>query len=272
MYQSTSYQAWAQEEHVDHFSLWDRSSASRLVKQCYGFNEFQLFRTLIGNSTCSTISDIGCATGGFFRFFQKVWPALTYKGFDISEVAIEHARQIHPAGNFQVFDGHPKSPEQAASDIVFCRDVVHHQTSPDKFLSELYDIAGSYLLLRVRTREVGATVFDVEQSCQYTYGNWVPYIVFNTSELVDLISSFQPAPTSLTIRRHPVVLGGQVSRFLPKELYYPETGTAETAVLIDKRADGANPTPLVINEAWPETNERPRIYQLLRRLARRWGL
>jgi hypothetical protein len=159
------------------------------------------------------------------------------------------------------------------SDVVFSRDVVHHQTDPVGFLSDLYAISNRYLALRIRTREVGTTVFEVEQSCQYTYGRWVPYIVYNTTEFVDLIRSFQPAPAKITLWRHPTILGGQNSRFVPKELYYPETATAETGVLIEKGSGTTGgDAPLISIETRSETHQPPHWTRLLRRVARRLNL
>jgi hypothetical protein len=71
------------------------------------------------------------------------------------------------------------------ADVVFCRDVVLHQLDPYGFLSTLLDIAAKALVLRLRTRDVGATVLNAEISCQYHYDrHWVPYIVLNTDELI----------------------------------------------------------------------------------------
>ena len=54
-------------------------------------------------------------------------------------------------------------------------------------------------------------------------------------------------PTSeIVIYRHHMVLGGQYNRFVPKELYYPDTGTAESAVGILKRT--AQPGTVVIRD------------------------
>jgi SAM-dependent methyltransferase len=267
-----SREAWKEKEHASLFGGWDYNSTAKLVKLCNQFNEFQLFRTLAGNPDCRTLSDVGCATGNFYRFFQKVWPALKYKGFDISEAAIERAKSRYPTVEFSVFDGRLKSLRDIESDIVFCRDVVHHQANPCEFLADLYDISSRYLILRVRTREVGTTVFDLSQSCQYVYGHWVPHIVFNTSELINLVRAFKPSPAKITLRRHPVILGGQNSRFLPKELYYPETGSAETALVIAKGEGRENGNTVVILETWPEVHEQPRRALWLRRLAQRWGL
>ena len=259
-----------QEEHAASFGTWDHYSTAKLVKLCDQFNECRILRTLVGGPQCESISDIGCATGRFYRYIRKLLPGIEYKGFDISESAISLGKNRNPKGDFRVLAGPLTSIEGVNSDIVFCRDVVHHQEDPRLFLSELYNITGTYLILRVRTREVGSTEFDFSQSCQYTYGRWVPYIVFQTQELIHLLSSLEPTPTAISVRRHPVVLGGQLNRFVPKELYYPETGTAETAVLIHKGRDGKNRAPVVTVETHPE--ERLREWPWARKIARKLGV
>lgn len=213
--------------------------------------------------------DVCCASGGFYRFFHKTWPSLAYKGFDISETAIRVARSCNPTGDFQVYDGSFDSSPDIPADIVFSRDVAHHQKEPREFIANLYGAARRYLLLRVRTRETGATVFDPSKSGQYTNGHWVPFIVFNTSEMIDLFRSFSPAPKSITVWRHPDVLGGYNGRFLPKDLYYQETGTAQTAVLVEKGSDSDNQESVVTLEDHPETHQADWWYRLARKVVRR---
>jgi SAM-dependent methyltransferase len=266
--------AWVGEEHVELFSGWNRGSAGRLVRFCNRFNEFQLFRTLIGDEGCHSLSDVGCATGGFYRYVRKVWPSLEYKGFDVSEKAIGRAMSLYPKGRFHVTQGGVRSTQEIMSDVIFSRDVVHHQEDPCVFLSDLYAVAGKYLILRLRTRELGVTIFNVPQSCQYIYGRWVPYIVFNTSELIDLVLSLDPPPARLLVWRHPVVLGGFGSRYLPKELYEPEAGTAQTALLIEKGRAETNGDTVVAVETRPEYMGESRgcLARMLRRAARRVGI
>ncbi len=260
-----SYAAWQQKEHQETFSLWDKLSTKTLIKRCYDFNEFQLYKEIVGHKECQTISDIGCATGGFYRFFKATWPDINYTGVDISDNALEKAQARYPSGTFKKYNSH------ISSDIIFCRDVVHHQTEPGAFLENLYDAAERYLIIRIRTREEGTTVFDPNISCQYTYNHWVPYIVFNTQELISLIESFNPAPTNISIRRNPIVLGGNVGRYLPKELYYPETGTSETAILIEKNGAQSSSEPTMIrNDIAVERNDQyPFLYKLAKFIAKR---
>ena len=219
----------------------------------------------------SSVMDVGCATGRFYRFFRQIFPAAQYHGFDISQVAIDYARNLYPESDFSVFDGDPGTVEGPKPDLLFCRDVLHHQPDPREFLAKLYQASGKYLIMRVRTREVGSTIFDPEQSCQFTYGNWVPYIVFNTKELTDLLSSYSPRPVKIDIVRNPEVLGGQLNRYLPKELFYPETGTAETSILIEKGSDDQTTDTEVTSEARRELRgqELPFLYRLARRIASR---
>ena len=270
------YSAWMQDEPITSTVTWDRYKTSKLIRVCNQFNECRLFHTIVKDETCKTLRDVGCSGGRFYRFFRKVWPSLEYQGIDISAAAIDHARKLYPSGNFSTFDGNLKTQRDVAADIVFCRDVVLHQTNPSEFLSELYEITRRYLILRLRTREVGDTVFDASQSCQYFQsGHWVPYIVFNTAELIGLIRSFNPSPIRITGWRHPVVLGGDARRFLPKELYYPETGTAETALLIEKSSgEEVNLDTVVTLETRPELrgHDRPIWLRSLRRLAYYFGV
>ena len=265
------YEAWAQQEHATEFSSWDSLPTSKFMRLCNQFNECQLAQELAQRTEIHNIWDVGCATGRFYRFFQKTFPGADYRGFDLSVAAIEYAKQRYTDGEFNHFDGNLSEISPGKPDLIFCRDVVLHQPDPVDFLAKLYQAAGQYLVIRVRSRETGATVFDIEQSCQYAHGYWVPYIVFNTEELINMISSYSHAPAKIEVIRHPVILGGQLNRFLPKELYYPETGTAETSILIEKGSEENRRDTEVIIETRPEQRgqERSGLSRLIRRLASR---
>jgi hypothetical protein len=159
------------------------------------------------------------------------------------------------------------------SDVVFCRDVVHHQIDPYRFLTGLYDVTQRYLVIRVRTRDSGETVFDFSQSCQYTYENWVPYIVINRESLTDLIGSLTPTPKSIEIVRSPMILGGKNGRYLPKELYDDEAGGSETSIIIERGtgSEGSAPTISVSSNVENLGRERPFWARGLSRVARRLG-
>jgi hypothetical protein len=64
----------------------------------------------------------------------------------------------------------------------------------------------------------------------------MPYIVLNLQEALDVIHRTVPE-AEVVIYRHHMILGGQLNRFLPKDCYLEETGTAETAVGIFVQTD-----------------------------------
>jgi hypothetical protein len=179
------------------------------------------------------------------------------------------ARRLYPAARFHVVQDPIRSMPDSPAELVFARDVVMHAMNPREFLGELYEITIHHLVLRLRTKEKGETIYDPVQSCLYAYGNWVPYIVFNTAELISLLGSCKPRPSRILVRRNPVVLGGYNGRFLPKEFYYPETGTAETALLIDKGARGNTGNPVIDIETSPEISDGFFLHEMLRKVARR---
>lgn len=267
------YDAWQGESHARMFGVWDSAPVSRLMKFCDQFNDFHMYRDIVGRSECQTLLDVGCATGRFFRYFQKTWPGMSYRGIDISESAIEYASSTFPSGDFQTFNGDLTTVAGMESDLVFCRDVVHHQIDPLKFITDLYSISRKYIIIRMRTRESGETVFEPTQSCQYTNENWVPYMVFNRFELTDFIRSLSPAPKRVDIVRSPMVLGGRSGRYLPRELYLQESGGSETSLLIEKGADLNSGETIVSVSSSVETAGYERAWwaRFLARAARKFG-
>lgn len=114
-------------------------------------------------------------------------------------------------------------------DIIFSRDVIIHQEKPFDFLSDLLSISSDLAIFRLRTKDKGKTILDVESSCQWYCNQWVPYMIFNTDELIQFIKE-KVYFEKLIIYKNFKILGGVCSRYLPKDCYYPETGTSETAV------------------------------------------
>lgn len=107
---------------------------------------------------------------------------------------------------------------------MFSRDTILHQTGPYEFLQELLSVASKALILRVRTRDVGDTVLDVERSCQMHYDqHWMPYIVLNTDEFIDFLKKDKRV-SKVTLNRSYEILGGQNYRYLPKDLYFSSAG------------------------------------------------
>lgn len=236
------YADWQHASHASHFDGRYALDGENLVRNYQSLNDVRLLNEHVDRSRRLTLLEVGCATGEFYRYLQRRFPLVTYYGVDISEPAIERARAKYPEAKFFVARPDKRLPEvlrelgvPPAFELVYAKDVLHHQTRPFEFLADLLSVASETVILRCRTRDVGATELDPEKSCQHHYRGWMPYIVVNLPELMGVIADIAP-DAEVAVLRHHVVLGGQYGRFLPKECYLCETGTAETALGIFKKA------------------------------------
>lgn len=240
---SAWYVDWQHDRHAGFSDFRRTLDAKNLVRNDEAFNDVRLLNERMHPSRAFTLVEVGCASGEFCRYLGIRYPNATYHGLDISEPAIARARSKYPQGSFHV--SRPDAPLEvtlselglpAHPEVVYAKDVVHHQTRPLTFISQLLRVPSEMLIMRCRTRDVGATEEDPERSCQYHYSGWMPYIVSNLQELMEHIAREAPGSEVLVYRSH-VILGGRYNRFLPKALYLEETGTAETAVGVLLRTD-----------------------------------
>ena len=230
-----SYIGWNTESHLRKFDHWNRKINLEFdfVYGCFSEQTYLLESVkLLENPE---IFDIGCATGTTYRFlYNKIrGSGYSYTGLDLSKSTIERARSLYPGVNFLTSNGE-RLYEQLSlkADIVYSRDTILHQDSPYDFLDQLIEITERFLIIRLRTRDHGETEFDVSKSCQAYDNYWLPYIVLNIDELISYIKSKNNV-IKVTINKSYDVLGGQHSRFLPKDLYFEKTGTAETSIMIE---------------------------------------
>lgn len=231
--------AWEAEEHA---ILFDRLRfVPSIIQRWYfeRFHEFSLLREVLCAGQRATVLEIGCATGEFCRYVTGRYSGVTYVGCDISAPAIARAKEkFADRGQFVVTDMAMSAVRHVRASVVFCRDVVHHQADPRGFLERLYGLTEGVLILRLRTRDHGPTEWDPERSCQFHTGSWVPYIVWNCNELIEMVRRFSPPPRCIKLLKHYMILGGRGDRYLPKACYDPDSGTAETAVLLQKKDAG----------------------------------
>jgi len=239
--QAAWYHDWQDERHAAAFDHYHHLDSRNLIRNFEGFNDVRLLNERLDRWRAVRLLEVGCATGELYRYLKVKFPRVHYTGIDISRAAIARAQAKYPEGAF--FVGDPSVPlaeslralgVETQPDVVYAKDVVHHQTQPLMFLSQLISAASDMVIIRTRTRDVGTTELDPEQSCQYHYDGWMPYLVMNLQALIDSIVHSAPG-CEVVVYRHHMILGGHYRRFLPKELYVKETGTAETAVGIFKQ-------------------------------------
>lgn len=230
------YADWQSREHAKRLDSRSVLTDRALARNYEVFNDVRLLNEYLDRSRQTVLVEVGCATGEFSRYLRRRHPQVCYIGVDVSRVAIARAQEKYPHERFVVTDlGTPLTALAEAlqlpgrPEIVYAKDVAHHQVDPLRFISELLRLAREAVILRLRTRDRGATVTDPEVSCQYHYDGWMPYIILNLQELIDHVRLEVPG-AELVIYQHYVVLGGRENRFLPKDCYLPQTGTAETAI------------------------------------------
>lgn len=236
--ESQWHEDWQSAGHVRLFDSRSALSDRQLIAHYRAFNDVLLLDEALFRNSQARLVEVGCATGEFYRYVKLNHPRVRYCGVDLSRAAIERAQQKYPEGSF--FVNEPEAPWRESfrvaglpegAEVIYAKDVVHHQTDPFGFLGELLELAFQALVVRLRTRDVGQTVLDPELSCQYHYNGWMPYLVLNLQETLEFVLGKQPR-ARLVVRRNRMILGGRENRYLPKECYLPETGTAETALAV----------------------------------------
>ncbi len=237
------YKDWQNTQHARIFDGRAGFDARNLVRDFQAHNDVRLLSERLDPQREATLLEVGCATGEFYRYLRVAHPRIGYWGVDISEPALARARNKYPEGRFmRVMPGQslkdvmPASGLPSAPHIIFSKDVIQHQTHPFEFLSDLIQTAAELVVFRGRTRDRGKTELNPDVSCQYHYGGWMPYIILNLDELLEHIRGMVPK-SEVVVYRHHMVLGGQHGRYLPKDCYLKETGTAETAVGVILNSD-----------------------------------
>jgi SAM-dependent methyltransferase len=251
------YTSWDSRAHAKAFNVWATISLKQLRKYYESFNEIKLLLKNKASINGKTLVEVGCATGELYRYINHYHSQFDYYGFDISQVAIEQAKQKYQHGKFFITDtklSNLNDTLEEAPDVLFARDVVLHQTDPFDFLAKLISIPDEVAILRIRTRDKGETVLDPEISCQWNYGTWVPYMVLNIDEVVEKIKNTVNFK-SLYIFKSYRQLGGYNNRYLPKDCFYPETGTSETALYIQLAKDGVS-NPDIFTECRSDSNPK----------------
>jgi SAM-dependent methyltransferase len=234
-------EAWADQTHARTFDYLHAVPNRILRKHYESFNEGRLLDIFDHSISGNRFFEIGCATGELYRYIARYKRRFDYHGFDISEPAIARAKQKYPHAKFHRLTGGFEEIRRTYGqpDVLWCRDVVLHQEDPLAFLDELIQMTREVLLVRLRTRDVGATERNSQISCQLHWDKfWVPYIVVNINELLQRIEAHADVG-KVVVGRAYEVLGGFNNRFLPKELYFSDSGTAETALFVQKGPRGA---------------------------------
>lgn len=129
-----------------------------------------------------SVLDVGCAMGGFYSIMKEINPTITYRGIDVSEKLIQHAKSIFPETqeSFHVGDATALPFDNQSSDIVLCTSVQAHVPNYFQVLEECWRVSKKYV------------VFDFRMSFQPTYDMGDEngcYWVVNTQDVLQKIGS-----------------------------------------------------------------------------------
>lgn len=235
-----NFEAWQSKGHAHFFDSKVYFHSYSLGRVYDNFTEIRLLNKYLPKSDNATLVEIGCAGGELYRYFKRYYPKVDYTGCDVSKAAIELAEAKYPSGKFIATDPDLSQLKGLRFDYLFSRDVVLHQDDPFGFLKIVCSVPTKAAILRLRTRDVGKTELDIEKSCQYYMGSWVPFIIINSDELIAFLKSLKRC-SRIVMAKDYMPLGGLNYRYLPKECYLESTGTAETAIYIEFRDDSREP-------------------------------
>lgn len=235
--QAMKQHCWEQSCHVSNYDRTLKLGTSALVKLFDSYNDVQLLRKTLARKTAQQrqlrLVEIGCATGELYRYLRHTFPDVEYIGADISHTALARAREKFPDAHFHTIGSGIEELKAYQPNIVFCRDVMLHQDDPMEFFRMVLVLRSDTLVLRTRSKDVGATEWDKEKSCQ-KYGNkWAPYIVINIRDIIQEIKKTAIGCRSITIVKDYEILGGRNDRYLPKDCYFSETGTANVSMCLE---------------------------------------
>ena len=187
--------AWSQTSAIDFYDK-NRNQISDL----YPSERIFLPRVLFPGAK---VLDVGCASGGFFSIMRSLEPHIEYTGIDISEAAIELAKQKHPQARFLATDGIEIPFEDNRFDLVHCTNVLVIEQRYQELLKEMYRVSNRFVLADIRLLKDIANhpgLRDSRYRIQFGgefEGDTVPYVVCDADEVVNYILEFDPKPKAL---------------------------------------------------------------------------
>lgn len=95
------------------------------------------------------VADVGCGTGHFLQHLHDRFQPESLHGFDVSEGALEVARDVLPDASFDVLDIYQDNGQRF--DVVYCIEVLEHLLHPKQALATLVSMTrpGGVLVLTV---------------------------------------------------------------------------------------------------------------------------
>ncbi len=185
------------------------------------------------------VLDVGCASGGFFNIMRSFEPCVEYTGVDLSERAVELARERYPEARFIVTEGFGLPFEDNTFDIVHCTSVFNNEPNYQAMLKEMYRVSNRFVLADIRLlKGIGnqeKSVYNIQFNGEQVEAI-VPYVVNDADEVADFILHLEPRPTALR--------GTGYFHQVAKEANTPYGEVCMTVLLIQKEGSEGESTTL----------------------------
>ena len=223
------FNAWNSADHLENFSEWSRDLEiyrNLRNRQIYG-NLGRCISEVIDHS--AVINELGVGGGRSFQYFRWLTQNAShetydYLGYDIAPACVDFCKEKF-GNRFELIE---EDGRYRPCDLFYFFDVLVHAPEPLRLIEKVGLSAKKYLCFQTPTRDCGQTEFDVEKSCRLENGVWVPWIVFNVDELIGHLRD-QGFERFLVLKTYKQFAGGG-NRYLPREFFDPETGSARTAI------------------------------------------
>ncbi len=118
-------------------SIWGKGTASLDWKSSTSFRLRQALATLTELKAGAKVLEIGCGAGQFIRAIKKNRPDLECYGCDISQNALEAAKQANDGVIYNLSEQKGTSYASGFFDAVLIFDVLEHVDDPDAMLAEI---------------------------------------------------------------------------------------------------------------------------------------
>jgi len=148
----------------------------------------------------ATVLDVGCASGGFFNIMRSFEPHIEYTGIDLSEKAVELARERYPQATFLLTEGFKLPFKDNSFDIVHCTSVFNNEPNYQGMMQEMYRVSNRFVVVDIRLLKGIGNVRESVYNIQFNgkdVETTVPYVVNDADEVANFILRLEPQPKAL---------------------------------------------------------------------------
>ena len=141
----------------------------------------------------NSVLDVGCAAGGSFDFCREANYNINYTGIDISKALINIAKELHPKGDFFVYDGHEITFKENKFDLVFSIGVLHHLHHWRNMIKQMVKCSSKFTIIDLRLSnedtldDAGKYYQKVTFDDKWDGKTAISYLVVNVNEFINFL-------------------------------------------------------------------------------------